>query len=525
MCLNKKFFLKKFFKPEYSDKGGFSFMQNNFFVEKKIAKTTVISSLLWKFLERCGVQGVQLVLSVILARILSPADYGLVAILLVFISISNVFIQSGFNTALIQKQKCDEIDFSSVFYLSLIVSLFLYFLIFISSPFIEIFFRKGRLSVLLRVISITLFFGAMTSVQSAYVARTMQFKRFFFSSMGATILSGVVGIFMAYKNFGVWALVVQHILNTFFSCVILWVTVRWRPKAVFSFSRIKELFSFGWKILCSALLDTVFRNIYSLVIGRVYTDKQLGFFNRGHQFPQVIATNLDGSIQNVMLPTLSSMNDNTADLKRVMRRSISSSAFILMPCMFGLAAIAKPLVVILLGEKWIPCVPFLQLACFSYAIYPIHTANLTAINAVGRSDIFLKLEIIKKTLTVITLTVTVPLGIYAMAAGQVITGILGTFINSYPNKKLMNYSYFEQIKDLLPSFLISVFMAFVVYLLKFISIPLAALLVIQLVTGFILYIFLSHVFKVESFLYLSHTIAECLSDLINKKRQEKNNVK
>ncbi|MBQ9207649.1 MAG: lipopolysaccharide biosynthesis protein [Treponema sp.] len=476
--------------------------------QQLVTKNTVISSLIWKFLERGGVQGVQFVLSIILARLVSPSDYGIIALLLVFIQIANVFIQNGFNTALIQKKESDDIDFSSVFYFSLLFAAFFYIVLFFVAPVISRFYNQSILTPLLRVLSVTLFFGAINSVQVAYVSKMMQFKRFFFSSMGAVIVSGFVGIILAYNGLGVWALVLQQLTSIFITCAILWITVSWRPKLIFSFVRLKSLFGFGWKLLCSGLLDTVFRNIYNLIIGRIYSSEQLGVFNRGQQFPQVIATNLDGSIQSVMLPTLSSHNDNLEEVKRITRRSISTSAYVLMPCMFGLAAIAEPLVKLLLTEKWLPCVPFLQLACLSYALYPLHTANLTGINALGRSDIFLKLEIIKKILVVISLFVTIPFGIYAMAIGQVVLGFISTFINSYPNKKLMNYSYLEQIKDLLPAFLLSVFMSAVVWSLHFVAMPLILLLILQITLGGLLYIFFSKLFKLEVFDYFIVTIKE-----------------
>lgn len=473
---------------------------------KEINKKIIISSLMWKFLERGGVQGVQFVLSIILARLVSPSDYGIVAILLVFIQIANVFIQSGFNTALIQKKNSDDVDFSSIFYLSLVIAAILYVILYFTSPFISIFYKQEDLTIFLRIISLTLFFGAVNSVQNAYVSKTMQFKRYFVSSMGAVTGSGILGIVFAYKGFGVWALVIQQISKDVLTCFILWFTVKWRPKFVFSFERVKSLFGFGWKLLCSGILDTIFRNIYNLIVGRIYNSEILGVFNRGHQFPQVIATNLDGSIQSVMLPAISNKNDNIEEVKRMTRRSISMSAYLLMPCMFGMAAVAESLVKLLLTDKWLPCVPFLQLACFSYAIYPIHTANLTGINALGRSDIFLKLEIIKKTITVINILVTLPFGIYAMAIGQVVAAVISSFINAFPNKKLMNYSYFEQLKDLLPSFIVSIFMAVCVWSLKFISLPSSILLLLQISLGFILYIIFSKVFKLETFYYLINTV-------------------
>lgn len=474
--------------------------------QQAVSKNKVISSLIWKFLERGGVQGVQFVLSIILARLVTPEDYGVIAILLVFIQIATVFIQSGFNTALIQKKESDDLDFSSIFYLSFFVAGILYVLLFFASPFVAKFYQSELLIKLLRVISLTLFFGAINSVQNAYVSKTMQFRRFFFSSMGAVIGSGIVGIVLAYKGFGVWALVFQQLVRDFLICAILWFTVKWRPKFIFSFTRVKSLFSFGWKLLASALLDTVFKNLYSLIVGRIYNKETLGYFNRGHQFPQVIATNLDGSIQSVMLPTLSSHNDDITEVKRITRRSISMSAFLLMPCMFGLAAVAEPLVKVLLTDKWLPCVPFLQLACISYAIYPIHTANLTGINALGRSDVFLKLEVIKKIVIILNILITMPLGIYAMAIGQVISAFIASFINAWPNKKLMNYTYFEQWKDLIPSFLCSIIMAVVVWCLHFIPIPSIFLLVIQIICGISVYILLCRIFKIEMFLYFINTI-------------------
>lgn len=474
--------------------------------QEKVSKNKVISSLIWKFLERGGVQGVQFVLSIILARLVTPEDYGVIAILLVFIQIATVFIQSGFNTALIQKKDSDDLDFSSIFYLSFFVAGILYVLLFFTAPFVANFYKSELLTKLLRVISLTLFFGAINSVQNAYVSKTMQFRRFFFSSMGAVIGSGIVGIVMAYKGFGVWALVFQQLVRDFLICIILWFTVRWRPQLLFSFKRVKLLFSFGWKLLLSGILETVFRNIYNLIVGKIYNKETLGYFNRGQQFPQVIATNLDGSIQSVMLPTLSSHNEDVAEVKRITRRSISMSAFILMPCMFGLAAIAESLVKVLLTDKWLPCVPFLQLACISYAIYPIHTANLTGINALGRSDIFLKLEIIKKVITILNIVITIPFGIYAMAVGQVISTFISSFINAFPNKKLMNYTYIEQWKDLMPSFIISIIMAISVWGVHFIPLQNINLLIIQIIAGIFIYILLCKIFKIEIYTYFINTI-------------------
>lgn len=477
-------------------------------IQSDTSKTHVISSLLWKFLERAGTQGVQFVIQIVLARILCPEDYGILAVLTAFIALANVFVQSGFNTSLIQKKDADEADFSSVFWLSLFVSLLLYIILFFAAPFIARFYRNDILAPVLRVLSLTLFFGALNSVQSAMVSRTMQFRKFFFSSMGGALGSGIIGIILACNGFGVWALVFQQLANNLLISVILWITVKWRPRFVFSLKKVKGLFSFGWKILSSNLMAVFVQHIYNLFIGRFYSSSDLGIFTRGEQFPTLIATNLDGSIQSVMLPTLSSHNENVEDVKRLTRRFISTSCFCLFPCMFGMAAIAKNLVLILLTEKWLPCVPFLQLSCLYFAIWPIHTANLTAINAMGRSDLYLKLEIIKQSIGVFVLFATLKINLLAIVIGRVLFGFSAAFINAYPNKKLLNYSYFEQFSDIFPLLLISLVMAVGVYFLNFLHLPAIIVLLIQIVTGVLIYIFLSKLFRIEAFGYLIQTLNE-----------------
>lgn len=477
-------------------------------LQSDTSKERVISSLLWKFLERTGTQGVQFVIQIVLARILCPEDYGVLAILMAFIALANVFVQTGFNTSLIQRKDVDEVDFSSVFWLSLFISFLLYVVLFLTAPLIALFYKNESLILVLRVLALTLFFGTLNSVQNAMVSKTMQFKKFFFSSMGGVIGSGVIGIVLAYNDFGVWALVAQQLFNNFLISIILWITVKWRPFFVFNIKKVKGLFSFGWKLLCSALLDTGYRQVYNLLVGRVFTSSDLGFFSRGEQFPQVIATNLDGSIQSVLLPTLSSHNDSAIDVKRITRRSISTSSYILLPFMFGLAAIAKNLVLVLLTEKWLSCVPFLQLSCLAFALYPIHTANLTAINAMGRSDVFLKLEILKKIIGIATLIVTVPFGLIIMAAGRVVSGIICTFINAHPNRKILNYSYFEQIKDILSSAFFAVIMAGIVYFIGFIPLKTIFVLFIQIAAGITIYILFSKIFRLKAFTYLFETLKE-----------------
>ena len=480
-------------------------------------KNKVISSLIWKFLERSGTQIVQFIVQIILARLLLPEDYGVVAIVTVFIAIANVFVQTGFNTALIQKKKIDDTDYSSVFYLSLFVALVLYILIFIFAPTIADFYKQPILKPIFRVLSITLFFGAVNSIQQAVVARNLDFKKYFFSSIGAIVISAIIGIYLAYKGYGVWALVWQQLINTFLIMTILWVTVKWRPQLRFSFKKLKELFSFGWKLLCSALIDAIYRNIYDLVIGKKYSSANLAYYNRGKQFPNVIIQNIDSSISSVMLPTLSKEQENREKIKRMVRRSIVTSCFIIFPLTIGLIVTAKPMVQLLLTDKWLPCVPFLQILSVVYMFWPIHTANLQAINSIGRSDIYLKLEIMKKTLGIITLIITLPMGLIAMAVGQIFVGIISTIINAFPNKKLLNYSYVEQIKDIFPSLIISIFMGVVVYSIIFLKLSNFMTLMLQIVLGISIYVITSYVFKLECFSYLITTIRAFKVKKINSK--------
>ncbi|GKU31646.1 lipopolysaccharide biosynthesis protein [Clostridium folliculivorans] len=479
-------------------------------------KKKVLTGLFWKIMERAGAQGIQFILQILLARLLVPNDYGQIALISIYIIIANVFVQNGFSTALIQKKDTNETDFSSVFYLSFIIATFIYIILFLAAPLIGSFYGANQLSLVIRILSITLFFGAFNSVQYAIILKTMQFKKLFFSSLGSSLVSGLVGIVLAYKSFGVWALVAQQLTNQFMIIIILWFTVKWRPKLVFSIPRIKVLFSYGWKLLVSSLIDSIYMNLRSLIIGKMYTPATLAYYNRGDQFPQIIVTNINGSIQSVMLPALSIEQDNRSRVKEIMRRSIVTSSFVLFPIMGGLAVIAEPLVKILLTDKWIACVPFLQIACASYALYPIHTANLQAINALGRSDIFLKLEVVKKLIGMTILAITIFHGVYAIALGMLINEVISSFINAYPNLKLLNYSYKEQWKDIISSLLLTVIMIIVIYFVRYIGQNIYINIIIQCILGIVVYLGMAYLLKLECFMYLINTVKKSIVFRNNK---------
>lgn len=475
-----------------------------------ITKFKVLSSLLWKLLERVGVQGIQFIVMIVLARILLPDDFGLIVLVTVFISIAGILTQGGFNLALIQKKEVDEIDFSSVFYLNIFIASILYILLFFTAPYIASFFEQPQFKIILRILAITLLFNSFSAIQNTIISREFQFRKLFVSTLTASIISGIVGIAMAYTNYGIWALVGFQLINQILVTIILWFTIKWRPKLLLSFNRIKSLFSFGWKLLVSSLIDAIDHNIRSLLIGKLFNPAILGFYNRGEQFPSLIVNNINGSIQAVMFPTLSSHQDDRNRVKEMVRRSIVTSSFIIFPMMVGLAVIAEPLVKLLLTEKWLPVVPFIQIFCAGYALWPIHTANLQAINALGRSDVFLKLEIIKKLLGVFVLLVSIPFGVYALAISTVVGGVIASFINAYPNSKLLNYSIREQWNDISPSLLLSIIMGATIYMIHWLQLSLLLTILAQVFAGIVLYIGLAALFRLECFSYLLLTAKELL---------------
>lgn len=475
-----------------------------------VTKKQVISSLFWKFLERTGAQLIHFFITIALARILAPEEFGLIALIAIFINIATVFVQSGLNTALIQKKDADDLDFSSVFWASFGIAIFIYIILFFSAPCIAKFYNQPTLIPVIRILALTLFIDVFNSIQNAYISRNMLFKKLFFRSIGAVIPAGLIGLILATLNFGVWALVVQQFCNAFLAVAIMWFTVPWRPSFNFSFNRFKCLFSYGWKLLLSSLLDAFYTNLRGLIIGRFFSPADLAYYNRGDNFPFLIVNNVNTSIGSVLLPSLASYQDDKVQLKKMMRRAIITSTFVISPMMAGLAAMAKPIVLIVLGEKWLPCVPFVQAYCFMYLFYPIHTSNLSAIKAMGRSDIFFKLEIIKK-----IYGLSILLGSYfyfrspiGIAYGAMVSAIISSFVNASPNKKLMGYSYFEQVKDILPSILLALVMGLVVFSIGELNCPLALSIPTQIISGVLVYIGLAKVLRFERLNYLIQTFQD-----------------
>ena len=476
----------------------------------------VLPNFFWRLAERFGAQGVALVVSIILARLLVPEVYGTIALVTVFTQILNVFVDSGFGNALIQKKDADDLDFSTVFYFNVAVCLLLYVGVFLAAPWIARFYNDLALTPVVRVLSLTLIISGVKNVQQAYVSRTMQFKRFFFATLGGTIGAAVIGIAMAYFGFGVWALVAQQIFNATVDTLILWITVKWRPKWMFSWRRLKGLFSFGWKLLASSLLDTVYSDLRQLIIGKLYTSSDLAQYNRGKQLPDLLVNNIDTSINSVLLPAMSQVQDDSARVKSMTRRAMKTSTYVIAPIMMGLAFTAEFVIRLLLTEKWMPCVPFLRIFCITYMFYPVHTANLNAIKAMGRSDLFLKLEIVKKVVGLIVLLSTMWFGVMAMAYSLLFTSITSQIINSWPNQKLLDYSYPEQIWDILPGILLAVLMGCCVYPIQWLGLPDVVTLLIQVPLGAVIYIGVSAVLRLDSYKYVMKEIQPYLKKTSRK---------
>lgn len=461
----------------------------------------VLGSLGWKWMELAGVTIVQLGVSVLLARLLTPVDFGVIALVGVFVSLANVFVVSGLGTALVQKKRVDSRDLSSVFFASLAVAGVLFSFTFLLAPVLADFYERSELTLVMRVLAAFIVLTPLNVVQNALVSRGMLFKKVFANSSIATLLSGVLGVALAMAGYGLWALVAQQVASQLLLSALLWLSVRWRPTLEFSWARLRGMYSFSWRMLASGLIDTLYGQARTLIIGLTYAPGVLGFYTKGQSFPNMIVTALDGSIQAVMLPVLSAQQDDGPTMKDIMRRAMVMSSYVVFPAMAGMAAVADPLVRLLLTEKWLPAVPFLQIFCGVYAFWPVHTANLQAVVALGRSDVMLRLEVVKKIVGVSVLLLSVPFGPLAIAAGSMVMSVINTIINARPNVELLAYGYREQARDLLPTLAISLLMGVTVWAMQFLGLSVAVTLTLQVISGLLLYVGTSWLLRLEPFLY------------------------
>ncbi len=469
-------------------------------MEQDSAKNKIFSGMFWKFGERILAQVVSFIVSVVLARLLLPEEYGIVSIVLIFITVADVFVSSGFTSALIQKKDATNEDFSTIFYCSLVISIFTYILLFLFAPHIANFYNMPELTSVVRVFSIKLIISAYNSVQHAYVSRHMIFKKFFFSTLFGTLLSGVVGIIFAYKGFGVWALITQYFVNTIVDSLVLSFTIPWHPQLIFSKKSAKELMNFGWKVLVADLSGSFFDQLRSLVIGKVYTPADLAFYNKGKQVPSMLTDNMSTTIMSVLFPAIANESDNNDRVKKLARQALRTMSFAIFPMMIGCAFVARPLVLTLLTSKWESSIVYMQLLCITSALSIIGSTSLQVIKAVGRSDTLLKLEFIKKAIYFILLMIGVSISVLGVAVTGLIYMVIGTLINSRAMSNAIGYKVTEQFKDVAPSLALSIIMGICIYIITLFNISNSlSLLTIQVFAGIMIYIGLSAILKVPEY--------------------------
>ena len=458
-------------------------------------KQKATKGILWSAIERFSVQGVQFILMIFMARLLTPNDYGLIGMLSIFLAVAQSLIDSGFSQALIRKQNRTEVDNSTVFYFNIITSCFLYIILYLTAPLVANFYNIPKLCTIMRVMCLTIVINSFSVVQNAILVTKIDFKTLAKISLTTIILSGFIGVILAYNEYGVWALVYQSLLYAILNCTLLWILSKWRPIKAYSWNSFKELFSFGSKLLASGLIDTIYRNIYPIVIGKAFSAADLGYYTRAQHFSEFPSSNVTGVLQRVTYPILCNIQNDNNRLRNIYRRILKMSAFIVFPLMTGLAAVAHPFINMTIGSKWDFCAVLLQIICFNMMWYPIHAINLNLLQVKGRSDLFLRLEIIKKMIGIIIIAVTVPLGIKAMCYGGVASSIICLIINAYYTGKLINVGFMMQMRDLLPTLSLSIIMFIIVLYITFIIPNIIFQLILGICVGAIIYIGCSYILK------------------------------
>lgn len=470
-------------------------------------KSKTIHGLKWSFIDSFASTVVQLVIGIILARILTPREFGLIGMLAIFIAISQSFIDSGFSSALTRKKNCTQNDYSTIFYFNLGVGVFLYLLLIIFNKVISSFFNEPQLGPLVIVLGFTLVLNAIAIIQRTILVKEINFKQQARVTFVASVISGFIGLFMALQGYGVWSLVGMTVSKSALISFFLWIWSSWKPSFVFSKDSFKELFPFGSKLLLSGLIDTIYQNIFYLIIGKYYSALDLGYYTRAEQLSAFPSKNLNTIISRVSYPVLASIQDDPIRLKSVYKKQIKSTMFLTFVLMLGLAATSQSLILTLLGEKWLPSVLYLQLLCIIGMLYPLHALNLNMLQVQGRSDLFLKLEIIKKTISIPVVVIGIWGGIIPMLIGMIVFNVFGYFLNSHWSGKLFNYSALEQIKDILPSLLFAITVALSVYFVGgLLDIAVVYKLLIQIVFGVLFGIFIAIVFHMDSYFYMKDIV-------------------
>jgi len=480
-------------------------------------KSKTINALSWSFIETIGLQGTQFIIGVILTRILLPEQFGLIAMLAIFMAVAQSFLDSGFGSALIQKQDITQTDLSSVFYFNVVIGISAAGLLSIFAPYIASFYNQPELIALTRAMSLIIVINSFSLIQYTLATKNLNFKAITKVSVLSNVISGIIGISMAYNGFGVWSLVSQQISRSFLSAILFWFFNSWRPSLSFSMQSLKDMFGFGSRILASGLLNQIFNNLYLLVIGRIFTAVSLGFFTRAKSLSELPVNSLGLMVVRVTFPVFSSIQKDIPRVKNGMKKALTTLALITFPLMIGLAVTARPIVLILFTDKWAEAIPYVRLLSIIGMLYPLQLINLNILPVLGKSDLFFRLEVIKKILVVINIAVTWRWGIMAMIFGMLITSIIFYYLNSYYNKFMIGYSFTEQLFDLLPYFIISSIMGIGVFLIELIHFESNLLLLVcQVISGMIMYLLLCRIFQIKAFMDLWRTVLDRINISNNK---------
>lgn len=471
-------------------------------------KGKAVSGMAWTGIERLATQAIQFIIGIIIARILMPSDYGIVGMLAIFMAIAQTFLDSGFASALIQKKDRTDVDYSTVFYFNIATAILLYGVFYVSAPWIASFYNMPILNNVTRVTTLSLIISGLTIVQQAKLTIDLRFRELAIASIFSVILSGVCGIIMAYNGLGVWALVFQGLLSAFFRTSILWLSSTWRPSFLFSIESFKRLFSFGSKLLCSGMINTIYNNLYTLVIGKAFNASEVGFYNRANQFATLPSATITQMVVNVNFPILSQMQDDNERLINTYRKLLCTPLFILTPILLGIAAVGYPLIEIVLGEKWLPCVPYLQILCVGCLFNPLTHINLNLLYVKGRSDLVLKLELIKKPIGFLILFVSIPFGIWWMCFGAALYNFIAFVFNCYYTKKLLNYGFFMQMRELANIFIGGIIMWLVVTAVMMLFSDVNFKLLVGIISGVLSYTLYAFITREKSYKEIKEIITK-----------------
>ncbi len=462
-------------------------------------KRKTASGLVYKFAERAGAQGINFIIQILLARILMPEEYGVIALVTVFIAICDVFVTYGFGNSLVVNKKSDSVDFSTCFYFGLCIAVVLYLAVFLCAPLIADFYDNELLTPVIRVMALRIPIASINSVQHAYVQKHMWFKKFFYATLIGTIVSGIIAVIMAYAGFGTWALIEQYLGNVFIDTVCLWFIVGWRPTKEFSWTRLKVIYDYGWKILIVGLIDTFYSRLRNLIIGKKYSSTDLAYYERGYRFPSFGMRLIEPTVSSVLFPALSQSRDDQEQMRDITRKMIMTSTFIISPMMVGLAVVAKPLVILLLTEKWLPCVIYLQIGCLANLFRPNQFINNCVVRASGNSGLLLQLDIIKKSIGLALLLISMHFGVFWIAFSLVFVYFISMIINIAPNRKILNYGYRAQAKDFITNLIPAFIMGACIYPISFIEMEPIFLLLVQTGAGILICLLIAVVTKNESY--------------------------